>query len=236
MNKNIYHWQYGYILGVTVICYYLWRLIREKKYLKQELSRTKNESLKAQINPHFLFNTLDYIYHNISLENPVAADALITLSEMMRYAIDAVDSNELITLGAEIEQVEKLVYLHQLRKNHALNVTIEIDDELRSMRFIPMVLLSLVENIFKHGNTLDKTNGAVMSVLAETHHLLIRTSNPKNMKPVHNSTGSGLKNIKKRLHYAYGDTFDFHITEDDNFFSVVLRVPFTLNLSSAKKE
>jgi two-component system LytT family sensor kinase len=205
--------------------------IREER-MQRNLAKAQNDYLKAQINPHFLFNTLDYVYHNISIQNPDAADALITLSEMMRYAIASDGAGEFIVLGEELEQVEKLIYLYQLRKNNALNIVIDFSDEVRNLPFIPLVVLTLVENIFKHGNVADKIVPTLVRVIQDKGLLKIETRNAININPQDSGTHSGLSNIQNRLRFAYGDavSFDFGLKAAD--YSVLITLPIPTLLSA----
>ena len=95
-------------------------ILRQKA--EQELTIAHNAFLKAQINPHFLFNTLDFIYYQVMEVSPKAADAIIALADMMRYAIDADKAGEFINMGEEIDQVINLIYLNQIRKNGEVNL------------------------------------------------------------------------------------------------------------------
>ena len=136
-------------------------ILRQKA--EQELTRAHNAFLKAQINPHFLFNTLDFIYHNIMEVSPFAAEAIVTLADMMRYAIDSDKMGEYVMLGDEIDQVMNLQYLNQIRKNIEVNFHLSYPNFARELQFIPLVLLTLTENIFKHGN-LTGANSASLKI------------------------------------------------------------------------
>jgi two-component system LytT family sensor kinase len=234
-----------YFLGFATAYYFLMTYNKEKKRtneleqqllkdiiksqkVEQELTKAQNAFLKAQINPHFLFNTLDFIYHNIDVSSPVAADAVIILTDMMRYAVDADKMGDFISLGEEIEQAENLLYLSQMRKNHALGFQIDYTEEVRVIYLIPLVLLTLVENILKHGNLNDPEHEALINIYIENHSFHIVTDNLINHEPLKLKTGqhTGLKNIEKRLRYAYGNEikFEYH-TDDTNHFRVHLSIP-----------
>jgi two-component system LytT family sensor kinase len=173
----------GYFLGFSTGYYYLITYSKEKiktnelekqhlndiinsQKAEQELTKAQNAFLKAQINPHFLFNTLDFIYHSIDDSSPIAADAVIVLTEMMRYAVDSDKMGDYIYLGDEIEQAENLIYLNQMRRNHNLCFRLNYDEKIKKIRLIPLVLLTLVENIFKHGNLNVSADEAVINILA----------------------------------------------------------------------
>ncbi|KRT17785.1 hypothetical protein ASU31_00355 [Pedobacter ginsenosidimutans] len=200
-------------------------IIAEEK-MKKQLSRAQNMFLKAQINPHFLFNTLDYIHHHVRGLSQEAGDAIISLSEMMRYAIDADQDEVFILLGKEIEQVEKLLGLYQLRQNYGLNIEIYFSQSVYGMKFIPLVLMTLTENMFKHGNILDEDTKALIAVYSDDSSLYIKTRNKINWSNAHTSSGKGLQNIRERLVYSYGSNvaFDYQGT-DDGCFEVNIQLP-----------
>jgi sensor histidine kinase YesM len=231
-----------YFIGFSSGYYYLRTYIEEKKRseeleklrlneiikrqkIEQDLTRAQNAFLKAQINPHFLFNTLDFVYHNVSELSPKAADAIISLSEMMRYAIDADKMGEFILIGDEIEQVQNLQYLNQLRKNEDMHLKLIYSDEVRSISFIPLVLLTLAENIFKHG-ALGKKLDATMEIYMDKGLFVIKTDNVSSRQKPTTSHRTGLVNIEQRLKYAYGDSVYFdHHQDADGHFRVVIKVP-----------
>jgi len=231
-----------YYLGVSTGYYFVRNYVNETKKsealereklnevikrqkIEQELTRAQNAFLKAQINPHFLFNTLDFVYHNVSELSPKAADAIITLSEMMRYAIDADKMGEFILIGDEIEQVQNLQYLNHLRKNEDLPLRLIYSDEVRAISFIPLVLLTLTENIFKHGN-LQNGQEATMEIYIEKETFVIKTDNISNRQKQSTSHHTGLANIAQRLKYAYGDAVYFdHHQDGDGHFKLTIKVP-----------
>jgi sensor histidine kinase YesM len=233
----------GYFIGYSTGYYFILRYINEKKKTdelekqrlndiiyrqksEQELSKAQNAFLKAQINPHFLFNTLDFIYHNVVSLSPVAAEAIITLSEMMRYAIDSDKMGEFILLGDEIDQVENLLYLNQMRKNQTLNFRLEYDEKIRNLTLVPLVLLTLVENIFKHGNLGNPAQEAVVNMYMNDDTFFIETENLINRRIAKAGSHKGLGNIEQRLRFAYGDAvqFNYHADGSGNF-SVFLGIP-----------
>ena len=193
---------------------------------EQELTKAKNAFLKAQIQPHFLFNTLDFIYHKIEEVSPVAAEAIIILSEMMRYAIDSDKMGDFICLEYEIVQVENLLFLNKIRKNDLINFQLIIEEEMRQINFIPLVLLTLVENIFKHGDLSRNEHEAIVRIYSDVTTFFIETDNIITQRKTRESSHIGLQNIRKRLINAYGKEvmFDF-LTDQENHFKVAIAIP-----------
>jgi two-component system LytT family sensor kinase len=200
--------------------------IIEQQKSKQDLLDAEIKVLRAQINPHFLFNTLDFIYHTVNQTSPLAAEAVISLSEMMRYAINPNTLNGTVRLGDEIDQVQNFLFLSNLKKDREETFRFSYEEELRDVHFIPLVLLTLVENIYKYGD-LDNESEAYLSIRMIDQNLCIETSNHTNAALVHQGTKLGLDNIHRRLLNAYGDHITFNYTAGNTevfFLSITIPV------------
>lgn len=188
---------------------------------QNELNKTLNAYLKAQINPHFLFNTLNFIYNHTRKTAPLAAEAIMTLSEMMRYAVRSENADAFISLAAEIEQVENLIHLHQLRQNNTLQVVFDYSGITDDVRFIPLILMTMAENIFKHGNLSKASKPAMLTISTNDGQLFISSENLVNEHKDQSGEGIGLDNIHKRLLHAYNDKVAFsHFVDKDDIFHV----------------
>jgi two-component system LytT family sensor kinase len=195
----------------------------ERQEMLLEMRKTQNAFLLAQINPHFIFNTLHFIYHDILSTSPKAAEAITLLSDMMRFAIDADQLGDRIILGDEITQVENLIYLNQIRNN--IDLTLEVDDNVMHLYLLPLILLTLVENIFKHGD-LSLGNRASINIYNNGTHIVIETDNLPNTGYQNSYRHTGLTNISKRLSFAYSDDCSFtYGTNEYGRFQVSLKVP-----------
>jgi len=231
-----------YFLGFSTGYFFLRRFTQEKlkttelekKHLTetisrqqaiQELTKAQNAFLKAQINPHFLFNTLDFVYHNIEAISPDAAEAIVTLADMMRFAIDSDKMGDHIELGDEIEQVNNLLYLAQLRKQHSRAVSLTYDPEVPALRLIPLVVLTLTENMVKHGDLGSPDSPAEIRIYIDNGTLYIATYNLVNKTANHESHHKGLANIAERLRVAYGNEVVFNAgTDASNHFKVLIGI------------
>ncbi|WP_293789241.1 sensor histidine kinase [uncultured Pedobacter sp.] len=194
----------------------------KQKQITLELANAKNAYLKAQINPHFLFNTLTYIYNSTHKSEPRAAEAVRYLSKLMRYALECEHGPEIMPLEAEIRQVENLLQLCRT-KQPDLFVDFVYDQKIESTRVIPLLVLSLTENMIKHGNLSQPEDPGKITVTLQEGLFSIQTSNLINTGL--NDTGfhTGLENIRQRLLYTYaqkaalssnlrGKYFEVHIT------------------------
>lgn len=199
---------------------------------EKDLIKAQNAYLKAQINPHFLFNTLDFIYHNIVSTSPSAGEAVIVLADMMRYAIDSDKMGDFIVLRDEIEQVENYIKLNQIRKKATLAINFNYDDGVLELYFLPLVLLTLVENIFKHGDLSQPEYAASVNVFVKDKKFRIETSNRIDRQYRKAGTHTGLENIDKRLKFTYGLVADFEFTI---FAETYFKTSITLPLNSLKE-
>jgi two-component system, LytTR family, sensor kinase len=200
----------------------------EQQRMEQELVLAENAFLKAQINPHFLFNTLSFIHYKVSAHSEVAGEAIIKLSEMMRFAIDADDTGNHIALANEIEQVENLIYLYQIRKSAPLQIYFTYTNEIRQLRLIPLVLLTLAENIFKHADIYNEKDPAYLNLKVVDGVFHLDTGNRLALQQASPSSKSGLTNIQKRLFYAYGDAVNFNYHTSHTHFNLSITVPISL--------
>lgn len=200
-------------------------MIIENQRGQAELIKSQHAHLKAQINPHFLFNTLSFIYTNARKTAPEAAEAIITLSDMMRYAIQDDGERIFTDLFLEIEQIENLIKLHQIKADSGPYILLEYDQELKDIQIIPLVLITLVENVFKHGDLSQENHPALISINRAQHILIIETRNLIKINHLAVSHNIGLDNIKKRLEMVYGEKAFLQTGKDrNNHFNVLLSI------------
>jgi two-component system LytT family sensor kinase len=190
----------------------------EKGKMREEIKDARNAYLKAQINPHFLFNALNYIFIKIRNNQPTTANSILELSEIIRFAVDTGNGPERIELSREIDQVKKLIHLYSLIQTDQNNIALEIQHDVSDLKFIPLVLLTLAENVFKHGNLAVEKRPAMIKIFRDNEKLHIQTSNLINTGLNRSGTNYGVKNIKQRLLIAYGNKAKFdHILIEDIF-------------------
>lgn len=235
-------WRTMYFILFSSGYYYLMNFLKERKAMQQaekeklmmiienqnvqsELIKSQHAHLKTQINPHFLFNTLSFIYSNTRKVVPEAADAIMALSEMMRYALQEDGENTFTPIKLEAEQVKNLIRLHQIKSENKLNIIFKCDEDVEDIQIIPLVLITLVENVFKHGDLSKEDQPALISICGDGQTLIIETENLINTRNTRTSHHIGLDNTKKRLNIVYGSkaVLDFH-TGKDNYFNLSLRI------------
>jgi len=194
----------------------------ENEKLKNDLLRAEQDFLRAQINPHLLFNTLSFIKY-AAKRNPAEADeAMMRLSGIMSFALES--NADKILLSRELDQVENIIGLNQLRFNHKLNIRCNQRLNNPKVKIIPIVLLTIVENVFKHGNLQEENEPAQICVEATDEYIVIQTSNLPNRQSNIKCNHTGLANIRMRLNHAYPDHYEFQYGMQENLFKVYIKI------------
>ncbi|ALL06610.1 hypothetical protein AQ505_14560 [Pedobacter sp. PACM 27299] len=198
-------------------------VIIENQRIYADLIKSQHAHLKAQINPHFLFNTLNFIYTSTRKTTPEAAEAILALSEMMRYSIEEV-SHSNTPLAGELEQVENLIKLHKIKSHQNLYITMEYDEEVTELEIVPLLVMTLVENMFKHGDLLQEGYPASLILRYNASMLQVETNNLISKKQTQPSHHIGLENVKKRLKATYGERAALHTFQQDDQFRALLEI------------
>lgn len=194
--------------------------------LQQDKLDTELKYLKAQLNPHFLFNTLNNLYSYVVNQSPKAADMVLQLSEILDYVLYKSQADS-VSLSEEIKSIENYIALEKIRYGDRLTVTVEKPDYLIDQSIAPLVLLSIVENAFKHGasGSVDKPQIKI-SIKQETAILNFNVWNTKRtIEGSMNDTykdGIGLSNIRRQLNLIYPENHQLRIEEDTEQFNLNL--------------
>jgi sensor histidine kinase YesM len=194
----------------------------ENQELEKTLAIAENAYLKSQINPHFLLNTLNFLYNSISKFSEKVADSVMTLSEIMRYALTNSGEDGKVRLEDEIDHVTNFIKLNQARFSQRLCIDYSITGEPGELRVIPLVLITLVENLFKYGDLLNDGNPAKIEVKIDDNRLMFVTENLKKKNVREKGHGIGLKNISERLK-MYHD-YDLKFEENEQFYRSALTI------------
>ncbi|MBK8881712.1 MAG: histidine kinase [Bacteroidales bacterium] len=191
----------------------------EKQNLRSELSLLKN-----QINPHFLFNSLNNIDSLIDDTSPNASRALGKLSDIMRYMV--YDSEkEFVPLQNEISYIKNYIDLQKLRIPNQEIIKLSINGDISQQQIAPMLFIPFVENAFKHSSMKDKPDNCI-KIKFEIAEKKIRFHcyNTKKEIVKDESSGIGLENVKRRLELLYNDMHKLEISNSDKSFSVYLDI------------
>jgi two-component system LytT family sensor kinase len=201
-------------------------LSRQKAEIEKNLAEIKYAYLQQQINPHFLFNTLNFVYNSVYKYSAEASECILQLSEILRYSLEDHDENGQTDLENEMEQVQNFISINRLRYDYDLFIDIEMSGEIGGQKIIPLALLTLVENIFKHGNLKSTVNPAKISLNVDQEKVLkFNTWNLKKAQANFKRKKSiGLQNTIKRLQYAYGSRFRLTINDQEESYGVELEI------------
>ena len=199
---------------------------KQQEQLQKRTAEAELNLLKAQVQPHFLFNTLNNIYFVAQRESPATAGLLERLSNIMRYFVDE-GPKEKIQLAREIDFIRDYIHLEKMRMRHPLQMDFAIQGEINDVTIPPMLLIPLVENVFKHGiNKRSEENILVLHITVNNDKLNMEVRNRifEELEPMQHG-GNGLVNLKSRLELVYGNRYILQTTKQDGLFLAHLMIP-----------
>ncbi|MFC3560200.1 sensor histidine kinase [Pedobacter jamesrossensis] len=192
------------------------------KEIQNELNVAKYEYLRAQINPHLLFNTLSFLYDSIRKFNEDAGQAVLNLADLMRFSLHTKESNDQFPkLYEELIQIENLISLNKIRKDKEQFINLKISKTAKQFRFVPLVVITLLENMLKHGNLQRPDHPGELSIKVTKNQFKISTHNLINTNIHQSGFNKGMDNIEKRLNLAYGNKFAMTYGKNDKNYFVV---------------
>ncbi|SHN31590.1 Histidine kinase [Cyclobacterium lianum] len=226
-------WLFGFGISTSVVAVEKWQAdVELRRQMEQEKITSELSYLKAQINPHFFFNTLNNIYALTNLDVERAQKALLKLSRMMRYVLYETDK-DLTLLNKELDFIKDYIELMRLRLSEKVKLDITIPQHTPDLPIAPMLLLPFLENCFKHGISAKDESRIEIGIELKGKVLYLHTrntifpANPNSKEKL--SSGIGLNNTKRRLALIYGTEYRLEIDQEnrENEF----RVDLTINLS-----
>ncbi|MFC3159749.1 Histidine kinase [Chryseobacterium arachidis] len=194
---------------------------QEKSELIEARKTAELQALKTQINPHFIFNSLNNIYSLVYQKSDKALPALEELSQLLRYSTKDL-GEDAITLDKEIGYIDSLTALEKLRIKNPELLVFEKNINHPKLNISPMILVPFVENAFKHGDFRDK--GFYMKVSDEQHILHFYLLNYKKERMKDSVSGIGIANVKKRLEILYPKKYELNINNSQTEFVVDLKI------------
>jgi sensor histidine kinase YesM len=204
------------------------RVRQLKQQLKDEKAKNTEAELawlKNQINPHFLFNTLNNISSLTQIDADAAQDAIAQLSDLLRYAMYETNKNT-VPLGGEVEFMRNYIELMKLRCNEQTSVNYQLSTDSEQVEVAPLLFVSLIENAFKHG--VSSGRPSAISIKLEQHQgqltfICDNTNYPKNDKD-RSGSGIGIENTRRRLELMYADRYEWEQTLEDNIYHVMIKL------------
>lgn len=199
---------------------------KESLELQNKMLEAETNALKAQINPHFLFNTLNNIYSLSQLNSNKTGEAILQLSDILRYVTYEGNQN-LVLLKEEIHHIENYIALQYLKDEDKSNISINIAKPTKSLKISPLLLIPFIENCFKHGNHHDKVNGWIkIDLTIDGNKLNLLASNSTSTTQSHKDTvgGVGMENVKRRLSILYPNKHKLNIRLDKSRYITELEI------------
>lgn len=206
----------------------------EKERLAKRLEKLNTETelkfLKSQINPHFLFNSLNSVYALALKKSDEAPDLILKLSDILRYILYD-GSEKMVALDKEIKYVKSYLELEKVRHGERMELSIDIEGDVADKEIAPMLLIPFIENSFKHGLSKDMRKGfvrVVLKVIGQVLEFSISNSKPETGSELSKAEGYqggiGIKNVKKRLHLLYPQKHSLQLNEALEEYTVNLNI------------
>jgi sensor histidine kinase YesM len=205
--------------------------MKDQKNLELQKQNIKSQLqiLKAQVHPHFLFNTLNNIYSHTQVASPEAPKMVAGLSDLLRYIL--YECNQpLVPLKKEFKMLKDYILLEQLRYNNQLDLSVNIPEDDESLVIAPLLLLPFVENSFKHGTSQVLEHPWVsLTISLQNSELNMKLVNGKAIEKRKNLHGIGINNVRQRLNLLYPGKHYLKISETEDAFIVSLTMQLEIN-------
>ncbi len=194
--------------------------------LQKENVESQLELLKAQVHPHFLFNTLNNIYSYTQNTSPEASRLVTGLSDLLRFIL--YECNQpLVPLSKELKMIRDYIELEKVRYGNELDLHVDIPENTNNLLIAPLLVLPLIENSFKHGTSHVLEQPWInLQITLKGDIMIMKLMNGKSDESQisESTSGIGVKNVEKRLAFLYPGKHDLVITNDDDVFVVNLKV------------
>lgn len=204
------------------------RSTRERQELETRTMQTELRFLKSQINPHFLFNTLNSLYALTLKKSDKAPEIVIKLSEMMRYMLYECNEKR-VPLSNEVHYIRNYLDLERLRHGDKVAISFEVDGHISEQQIAPLMFIPFIENSFKHGLTNQIAKGFVnIKLLVDGQKIDFYIENSKSDALPHQthrrSGGIGLVNVRRRLDILYPNKYELTISDNPKSYGVNLQI------------
>jgi len=208
--------------------YYKNQLNKQKMVeLKSEAQEAKLRMLRYQLNPHFLFNTLNSISCLIKEQDNLSADKMLTrLAELLRFTLDS-SPIDMVTVDEELELADRYLQIEKIRFQEKLNIELAIEDGCKSILIPSLLLQPLIENSLKHAISKNSMGGTIkISLVTDDQHLNISISDDGGLSESPSKNGLGLKNLNSRLQSIYESDYQLDYGQSDaGGFEVNIKLP-----------
>lgn len=198
----------------------------KRRNIEHEISNAELRFLKAQINPHFLFNSLNTIYAQLQFDPQKAGESLVKMSEIMRYVLNAVNNNK-ENLNIAIHHLENYIYLQKIRFEDTLNIQfVNRVEDAKEYQIAALLLIPFVENAFKYGISPNGDSTIFIELSNQKEQLFLKVINEdfSRLKDESMSHGIGIYNTRKRLDMLYPGRYTLSASSTNNHFEVFFQI------------
>ncbi|MCK5825261.1 MAG: histidine kinase [Ichthyobacteriaceae bacterium] len=198
----------------------------ERKSIELNKREMELNALKAQVNPHFLFNTLNNIYALTLTKSDDAPNAVLELAGLMRYQLKSTEK-DLVSLEEEIEFLRQYFSLEKIRVGNRANITFKVELDEYSLWIPPMIIMTFVENAFKHGVNRDKSKSFIRIFISSVKHnleVIVENGKPEKKSVETGFGGYGLKNVKRRLELLLPNKHEINVQETDDKYVTIIKL------------
>ena len=213
--------------GIGVKLTDLWRQAeRRARDIENEQLRTELSFLHMQINPHFLFNSLNTIYGMSLKKSDNAPKAVLKLSKLLRYMIEETGHNT-VPLEQEVTYLNNYIDLQKMRSGPSLTVTFDVQGDINTANIAPMLLLPFVENAFKYGLNNSMESPIQIELTVNREWIVFSVINRKFENMERHSSGIGIPNVQRRLELLYPEKHELNIQDRGDTYYVKLKISLT---------
>jgi two-component system, LytTR family, sensor histidine kinase AlgZ len=197
----------------------------KKKEIENEKLTAELRFLKAQINPHFLFNTLNNLYYLATVNSPKTPEVIDKLSQMMRYML--YDTNhQKVPIVKEIDYMKNYIDLEKLRLDKQVPINFVVNGSTESVFIVPLIFITFLENAFKHGVS-NNSKIAFVNITIDLKgknctYIVENSKLPANVENTNEKSGIGLQNVNRRLDLSYPNNYNLNISENETSYKVTL--------------
>lgn len=209
--------------GLIRLGYSFLKSQHEKRAMENAHLNAEVKFLKSQINPHFLFNTLNSIYSQAHNRSEHTEHSILKLSELLRYVLYET-GEEKVPLEKDIRYITNYIALQRMRLSEKITIRYEVTGSIQGQTIAPLLLIAFIENAFKHGISYTQPSSVMISIAVFEKTLTLQVSNPVLKSDTFAQGGVGLKNVTRRLDLLYPGKYQLDISRQDNHYTVNLKI------------
>ncbi|ASU31907.1 sensor histidine kinase [Mucilaginibacter xinganensis] len=226
-NIFFYYFPSYFVYGLMYFFVEDWYKTRHRQQeLEKEKAAAELTFLRSQLNPHFLFNSINDIYSLTYQQSEQAPAALLKLSDILRYMLRE-GREDTMPIQSEIKYLENVIELQRISTKGAARINFNIEGYIGNQKIAPLLLIAFVENAFKHGVLTDPENPVEICLIATKEEINFKVQNKKNRDHKDKTSGIGLNNVRRRLDLIYPDKHNLTIDDQTGFYTVNLKLQLT---------